>query len=379
MSAPDRKRILFIDDEEQITSALESRLHRYRDQWELVFLNNSQEAVAYAAEHDLDTVITDIRMPGLDGYGVVARLREMPRHVSTPIIVLTGNAEADQKRRALDAGADDLLNKPVLTEDLVARLQSALRIKEQQDQLRDANRLLEARVDERTRELANSRLDIILRLARAAEYRDEDTGFHIVRVGLYAKVLAEGLGLPPDLADQLILAAPLHDVGKIGVPDSILLARRRLTEDEWVIMRAHASIGHGILTEASPIMAAFATARGQTGEPPDRNPLIQCAASIALTHHEKFDGSGYPRGLSGEAIPIEGRIAALADVFDALSSERPYKPAFPESQVLDILRAGCGSHFDPGVYAAFERVADTFRQIRAHYTDAAPDGERIDC
>ncbi len=369
MSEPKARRILFIDDEEQITRTLNLLLGRRHRDWDLVFQNDPRQALAYAAENDLDTIVTDISMPVLTGFEVIERLRAMPRHAGTPIIVLTGNAEADQKRRALDTGADDLLSKPVLLEDLTARLQSALRIKEQQDLLRDANRLLEARVAERTQQLAQSRLDILLRLGRAAEYRDEDTGHHIVRVGLYAKMLALELGLPREFADRLVMAAPLHDVGKIGVPDSILLAPRRLSPEEWAVMQTHPQIGWGILSEVSPVLSSLTTIEGQALEPVADNPLLECAATIALTHHEKFDGSGYPRSLAGESIPIEGRIVALADVYDALSSERPYKPPFPEEKVLAIIAEGSGSHFDPAVAAAFGRRREQFDEVRRRYND----------
>lgn len=366
-----RKRILFVDDEPQLTDALSSRLHDYRAQWDMVFLNEATVALDYAVNHDLDTIITDVRMPVMDGLELIARLREQPRHRLTPIVVLTGDGDKDLKRHALDAGADDLLNKPVVLEDLVARLRSALRLKEQQDQLQAANALLESRVAQRTQQLAMSRLDIILRLARAAEYRDEDTGNHIVRVGLYSSILARGLGLPTDVTKQLLVAAPLHDVGKIGIPDGILLAQRKLTDEEWQTMKRHAEIGYSILTEPSPIFEAFTTATGEAAGPSDTNPLVRCAATVALTHHEKYQGGGYPRGLSGEQIPIEGRIVALADVYDALSSDRPYKRAFPEPQVVEMLAQCVGPHLDPAVHAVFVRERETFRQIREQYGDNA--------
>ncbi len=374
----ERPRILFVDDEANVLNALRRSLRDLRERWDLHFLTDPERALVAIRASDFDTIVTDVRMPGMDGLELIRCIREIPGYEDVPIVVLTGNSEADLKRRALDMGAVDLLNKPVATEDLIARVSSALRIRQQQEQLREYSAELERQVAQRTQELADSRLDILWRLGNAAEYRDEDTGYHVVRVGLYARCLGEALGLDRRLTENLFMVSPLHDVGKIGIPDSILLKPGRLDPEEMATMRRHCEIGGSILCGESVGMKVCFKIEGRNlpfgGL---RNALLVSAARVALSHHEKWDGSGYPRGQRGQDIPLEGRIVALADVFDALSSERPYKPAYPEEKVLSIIRENNGTHFDPAVVDAFERQLDTFRAIRAEYSDPAGIGRRL--
>jgi len=276
------------------------------------------------------------------------------------------------KRQALDLGAADLLNKPVEAEDLIARLQNVLRLKEYEDLLKHENSWLERKIQERTVELYRSRQEVVWRLGKAAEHRDNDTGNHVIRVGCMCRVIAEALDLDSEFVETLFAAAPLHDIGKIGIPDAILMKQGPLSEAERQIMMRHCRIGERILTENAAALRLF----DGDGAVPEirsavssRNPLIDMAARIALTHHEKWDGTGYPQSLSGDAIPIEARITAIADVFDALMSVRPYKVAFDERRSLAIVSDSVGTHFDPLVYEAFLKALPRVRRIREQLRD----------
>jgi len=365
-----KERILFVDDEPAVLSSLRRMLHRERDVWDMTFLDTPHAALAALLRSDFDVVVTDAQMPGMDGLQLIWHLRQAEQTRDVPVIVVTGSADRDLKRKALDLGAADLLSKPVATEDLVARLRSVLRLKACQDELKCQNDLLEQKVRERTRQLEASRLDIIWRLGRAAEFRDEDTGNHILRVGYFSRVIAETLGLDRDFADRLFLAAPLHDIGKLGIPDSILLKPGPLTTEEWHIMRRHCEMGASILQQHSDTERVFKEWGSQelnTAYESLENPILEMAATIALTHHEKWNGKGYPQGLVGEDIPLVGRIVAISDVYDALTSERPYKPAFPEEKVLAVIQEGIGQDFDPEVVAAFDLSFERIRAIRREF------------
>ena len=234
------------------------------------------------------------------------------------------------------------------------------------------NVLLGQKVRERTRELGRSQQEIIWRLGKAAEYRDEETGNHVMRVGAYSRLLAERLGLPSDFVQGLFLTSPLHDVGKIGIPDKILLKPGKLTPEEWKIMERHCVIGAAILMQYPRGMQPFLAwnrINAASDSSPTENGLLKMAASIALTHHERWDGQGYPMGMPGKDIPLESRIVALADTYDAMSLARPYAPAFPREKVIQTIRDEDGSHFDPDVCAAFEQSLDEFGTIHALFAD----------
>lgn len=365
--------ILFVDDEPQFLAGLRRMLRpHHHEEWTMTFVESVAEAVQDLSEVNVDLVVVDLHMPHQTGFDLLQWMTESPRLCHIPIIVMTGAAERALKRRVLDRGATDLLNKPVDPAELIARIRSAVLLKSYQDQIRRHNDLLEHRVRERTKDLDASRLDLIWRLGRVAEFRDEQTGNHIMRVGSYCMVLAETLGMPKEFCEMIYLASPLHDIGKIGIPDGVLLQPRQLTAAEWDIIKRHCRIGAEILQQDAWSQSVTGTvsyhntsdAHGRLG-----NPFLEMAASIALAHHEWWSGSGYPRRLSGEAIPLEARIVAVADVYDALSSVRPYKPAFPEDQVLTIMREKVGSHFDPAVYHAFSRSLPACREILGRWTD----------
>lgn len=361
-----KPRILFVDDEPNVLHAYERSLRTQLSVWDMEFESRPAQAWTRLQQEPFDTVVCDVRMPGITGLELLQRIKNDASLHDIPVIIVTGEAERNLKAKALNLDAADLLNKPVQVDDLVARLRSVLRIKSYADQLHDEKSLLEQRVKQRTAELNASRVDILWRLGKAAEYRDEETGNHVVRVGSYSRVIAKTMGQDEAFCDTIFLAAPLHDIGKIGVPDAVLLKPGKLNEEEWVAMRAHCEIGVSILTDTCHLKR-FASQLASPGLvemilSDCSNPVIDMAARIAQSHHEKYDGSGYPDGIAGDDIPLVGRIVAIADVYDALRSRRPYKVPFSVERSVSILKESSGSHFDPQVVDAF---LDSFREIQA--------------
>jgi putative two-component system response regulator len=369
-------RLLFVDDDVSLLDLFERMLRN--QPWAGHFCTNVDDALAFLDANDVDTVIADIRMPGKDGFELLSEIRSNPKTRQIPVIILTGDADRALKRRALDLGATDLLNKPIGREDLFARIRSALRIKLYEDRLSSQVEELDFRVRQRTRQLEASHREIVWRLAKAAEYRDDQTGNHVVRVALLSRLLAEGLGKDHDFQDLIFLTSPLHDIGKLGIPDSILLKEGKLSLAERRLMEQHCAMGAEILSQ-EPTSIAVASLRGSeivlTRGERTANPLLEMAASIALGHHEKWDGSGYPRQLAGTQIPLECRIVAVADVFDALTSWRPYKPPLPGEEGINMLAAEAGRHFDPAVVDAFVQNQKKILGVWMEFTAAAgPDG-----
>lgn len=371
---PSRKRILFVDDEPNFLAGLRRMLRGYRDCWELHFAESVDAALAQCQEVAFDTIVSDVNMPKRNGFDLLAALKSDPLTQDIPVIILTGNAENDLKRRALDNGATDLLNKPVSMEDLTARLRNATRLKEYEDILRNQNVVLEQKVRERTAALERSRLDIIWRLAKAGEFRDEDTGAHVMRVAACCRVLSATMNLDNDFTEALFTTSPLHDIGKIGIPDGILMKSGKLTMDERHMMERHCEIGAAILLEKPRGMDYFEGRHLEAVEVLDEElgfgfDLRILAAELALTHHEKWDGSGYPRGLKGSEIPRSGQIVAVADVYDALRSVRAYKPAYSVDETVSRIMKGREAHFSPGVIEAFEQSVEAFEAIRIRLDD----------
>ncbi|MGI9456239.1 MAG: HD domain-containing phosphohydrolase [Aeoliella sp.] len=367
-----KRRILFIDDEQNVLDSLKRLLWSQRDEWDLTFISSSLAAWNELQVTPYDVVVSDVRMPDLTGIQLLERMQRTDSTRDILVIMLTGETDRSLKRKALDLGATDLLNKPVGGEDLLARLRSALRLKSFQDELKAHNEQLEQTVQKRTRELVASRIDVIWRLGKAAEYRDEETGNHVVRVGCFSRTVARELGLNGEFVDNLFLGAPLHDLGKIGIPDRILLKPGKLNETEWQIMRRHSTIGAEILRDEGKVKRVAAMFGGLQQDAASlniENPILETASSICLTHHEKWDGSGYPSGLAGESIPLESRIVAIADVYDALRSQRPYKRPFSLEESLAILAQNVGKHFDPEVHAAFVSSIDTILAIEEELND----------
>lgn len=367
-----KKRILFVDDEQNFLNGIRRMLRGERDAWDLHFALGAGEALEAAAESDFDVIVSDVSMPGKSGLDLLAELQQNPATARTPVVILTGNAESDLKRRALDLGAADLLNKPVGPEDLRARIRSVLRLKAYQDELQNYNALLEGRVRERTIDLENSRLDIVWRLAKAGEFRDEETGDHVMRVGWSCLAMARKLGMDEQTSERVLLTSPLHDIGKIGIPDSILLKPGALTGEERGAMERHCQIGAAILLEQPKGARFHAQLRDvvpRAGSLSEDNAFLRMAAEIALNHHEKWDGTGYPEGKAGEAIPLPAQVCSAADVYDALRSKRSYKEAYTVDRSLDIIRGMEGSFFSPGLIEVFMGCVDEFEDIRAQYAE----------
>lgn len=347
--------ILIVDDEPLNTEVVRCYLERAGFS-NIISTEHAGQALPLVGLHRPDAVLLDLQMPVINGLDILSAIRGDVILSHTPVIILTGNSDSDTKLRALRAGASDLLAKPVHGEELLARLGNVLRVKAWQDHLHRNSEVLEAAVRRRTAELEASRLDVIHCLARAAEFRDDDTGQHVVRVGRYARIIGEELGLSRRDLDILEPAAQLHDVGKIGIADSILLKRGKLTAEEFEIMQKHCGFGKRIAgrgPERESRLLQQHTEIGARIMETGCSPILEVARRIALTHHERWDGAGYPLGLAGEDIPLEGRITAVADVFDALSSKRPYKPAYSLEKCFAMMEAERGRHFEPRILSAF--------------------------
>jgi putative two-component system response regulator len=371
-----KKQILVVDDDQCILDALRRALHDCNDDWSLTFVRQPELAWERLLDSAYDAVVTDINMPGLNGMDLLERIRKNEKTKTVPVVLLTGLNERGLKEKALDLGAVDLMNKPIEAEQLIARLRNLLHQKSYEDNLRAHNLDLTEQLQQQTLDLAQSRMSVVCRLGMAAEYRDKDTGNHVARVGCYSRAVAAAMGMPESFLEMLLLSAPLHDIGKIGIPDSILLKPGPLDDEEWSIMKTHCRIGERILRNQSKSIVSlfdwYAFGTNTMREAIENNdPMLDMAATVALTHHEKWDGSGYPQQLAGEAIPLESRIVAIADVFDALTSNRHYRPARPEDEALSIIQATVGSHFEPGVYAAFLQALPDIRAIRARFNDNA--------
>ncbi|MEX0794025.1 MAG: HD domain-containing phosphohydrolase [Pirellulaceae bacterium] len=366
-----RSRILIVDDEALNIAVVQSYLEM-EGYVHIRSTENAGDAMAIVQQYRPDLVLLDIHMPNVNGMEILRAIRADENLATIPVVILTATSTSETKLEALQAGATDLLSKPVHQGELLARIHNVLIVKAYQDRLRGYSEELERAVRKRTAELEASRMEVIQCLARAAEFRDDDTGQHILRVGRYARIIGAELGLPDATLQILESAAQLHDVGKIGVPDAILLKPGKLTPEEFAVMRQHCGFGNEIVdchpaTETKVIRSH--TELGSKILDQVRSPILHMAQRIALTHHERWDGDGYPLGLSGEQIPLEGRITAVADVFDALSSKRSYKPEFPLEKCLAILEDGRGTHFDPQVLDAFFARQHEIFQVRIDFAD----------
>ena len=323
-----RPRLLVVDDE---PTNLQVLRHVLDKDYRLLFATDGTRALQLARQEQPRLVLLDVMMPGMDGYAVCAALKADPATAAIPVIFVTALADAVDETRGFDAGGVDYITKPVSAPVVRARVRTHLSL---------------VRMDE----LRETRLQIVQRLGRAAEYKDNETGMHVIRMSHFSKLLALAAGHSPAWAEDLLNAAPMHDVGKIGIPDAVLRKPGPLDAAEWDTMRRHPEIGAEII-----------------GDHPSG--LLQLAREIALAHHEKWDGSGYPRGLAGEAIPLSARIVAIADVFDALTTRRPYKEPWPVQDALDHITAQAGKHFDPALVALFVPLVPQLLEIRARWSD----------
>ncbi len=336
-----KQTILVVDDTSENVDLLNSILS---SQYRVRIALDGEKALRIVYSDDPpDLILLDIVMPGLSGYDVCRRVRANPDRRRIPIIFVTGRSSIEDEELGFSLGAVDYITKPVSPPIVRARVRTHLA-------LYDQTRELESMVIQRTAELLTTRQQIIRCLGRAVEYRDNETGNHVIRMSHYARLIAEAHGLGEATASVIFNAAPMHDIGKIGIPDTILSKPGPLDANEWVIMRSHPRIGANIIGDQD-------------------NELLESARTIALTHHERWNGEGYPDGLSADAIPLIGRIVAIADVFDALLSVRPYKPAFPVEEALRIMDSMSGSHFDPALMVAFHAALPDILHIREIYSD----------
>ena len=328
-TAPDtRPRLLLVDDE---PTNLQVLRHILQADYRLLFATDGQRALQVAREQQPALILLDVMMPQLDGYAVCSALKTDAATASIPVIFITALTDSQDETAGFEAGAVDYITKPVSPPVVRARVRTHLSL---------------VRMDE----LRESRLQIVQRLGRAAEYKDNETGMHVIRMSHFAQVLALAAGCSPAWAEDLLNAAPMHDVGKIGIPDAVLRKPGPLDAEEWATMRRHPEIGAEII-----------------GEHPAG--VLQLAREIALTHHEKWNGTGYPRGLAGDAIPLSARIVAIADVFDALTTRRPYKEPWPVQDALDHIAAQSGQHFDPDLVVLFAPLLPQLLEIRARWAD----------
>ena len=330
-------RILIIDDEDANIDILQ-RILTGAGFTRVASTNDSRTAAACYVEHRPDLILLDLHMPHLDGLEVMDQLNEIAEASYLPILILSGDLTPDARRDALSRGAKDFVNKPFRQDELLLRIKTLLETRFLYIQIQSQNQLLEAKVRERTRELGEAQIEIIERLAVAAEFRDDNTGQHTHRVGQMSALLAKQLGLPDGQVSLIRRAAELHDVGKIGVPDTILLKMGKLTTEEFEVVKTHTVIGARILSGG-------------------KSPLLRLAEEIAFAHHERWDGDGYAR-IRGVDVPLAGRIVTVADVFDALTQQRPYKPAWPVNEAIAEIDRQRGRQFDPAAVDAFLRVIE---------------------
>ena len=324
-----RATVLVVDDE---AANLQVMRRILQPDYSLMFAKDGRQALELAERHAPDLILLDVMMPGLSGYEVCRQLKCKPACAGIPVIFVSSLDAPGDEVEGFDVGGVDYIAKPLSPALVRARVRTHLSLVN-------------------ARQLRESRLQIIQRLSRAAEYKDNDTGLHVIRMSHYARLLASSVGLGREFADELLHAAPLHDVGKIGIPDEILKKKGSLTEAEMTVMRTHTLIGANIIGQHD-------------------SSLLRMAGSVALSHHERWDGSGYPHQLAGEAIPIEARIVAVADVFDALTSRRPYKEPWPLQEALDWLARQAGSHFDPALVAEFGAQQERVRSIAERWAES---------
>jgi putative two-component system response regulator len=343
-------KILIVDDLEANVILLE-RMLRGAGYGFIASTMDPLEVCELHRKNRYDLILLDLQMPGMDGFQVMEGLKEIEPDGYLPVLVIT--AQPGHKLRAFQAGAKDFISKPFDLAEVLARVHNMLEVRLLHKELHNYNDVLEQRVRERTADLQENYLETIFTMTRAAEHKDEDTGAHVQRISYYNRELARMLGKDEEFADKIFFASPMHDIGKIGIPDHILLKPGSFTPEEWGIMKGHTTMGAKILGNS-------------------KSPYLKMGAEIALNHHESWDGRGYPNGKRGEAIPLTARIMNICDIYDALRSKRPYKPAFDHLQTVDIITRGDNrtqpQHFDPVIFAAFKQNHQSFRDIFETYT-----------
>ena len=362
--------VLVVDDTPDNLSLMSGLL---KDKYKVKIANNGERALKVVMTGTLpDIILLDIMMPVMDGYETCRQLKANPETKDVPVIFLTAKAEVEDEMKGFELGAVDYITKPISPPIVLARVHTHLQLKRIRDYLKDQNEFLENEVQKRTREVVAVQEVTILAMASLAETRDNDTGNHIRRTQFYIRALAEKLRnherfrhlLNDDKTiDMLFKSAPLHDIGKVGIPDAILLKPGRFTPEEFEIMKSHTTIGRDAILAAERRLGL-------------ELPFLAYAKEIAYTHQEKWDGTGYPEGLSGDDIPISGRLMAVADVYDALICRRVYKEGMPHEKAVGIILESKGSHFDPDVVDAFMEIAGEFKEIAKRFEDTDHDLEK---
>lgn len=342
-------RILIIDDT-QLNITLLQYILKKTPEYEAIAFTDPLKALDWCKNNEPDLVVVDYMMPEMDGISFTRQFRDILNYEVIPVLMVTANNETNVRHDALIGGVTDFLNKPLDNNEFIARVRNMLALRQSHKKLMNHATWLAEEVSRATAKIKVQEQETIFCLTKAAEYRDPETGAHILRMAHYSKHIASMLGLSIEQQNLLLEAAPMHDIGKVGIADSILLKPGKLTDEEFFLMKRHAVIGYELLKTSN-------------------SPLLKVAAEIAYTHHEKFDGSGYPRGLSGNSIPLFGRIVAVADVFDALTSDRPYKKAWDVERASQLLREGAGHHFDPNCVEAFFENFDEVIEIKNKYMD----------
>ena len=340
-------KILVADDQKLHSYFLERVLHQegYKN---IRCATEPAKVIAAITEFKPDLIVLDLIMPQVDGFQIMEQLIPFRQGHYLPILALSEDKGVDIRLKALQSGATDFLNKPYENIEILFRIRNMIEMRIMHMEVEDQNRALESKVAERTKDVRENQLDIIRRLAQAAEFRDNDTGLHIIRMSQYCAALAKALGLSETQCELVLTSSPLHDVGKIGIPDSILLKAGPLTAEEFEIMKTHTTIGAQLLAGS-------------------KSPLMKMAQSIALTHHEKWDGNGYPHRLKGEDIPFVGQICSVCDVFDALTSERPYKKAWTVEAAIETMQKDKGKHFNPQILDRFVEILPEILAIKTKH------------
>jgi two-component system response regulator RpfG len=346
-----QRKVLIVDDESTGRTILTKIIQQVEDDVSVTAFDNPLDALKWLDDNHPDLIITDYRMPDMNGVELIRRIQEIPGSQDIPIMMITVVSEKSVRYDALEAGATAFLTRPIDQIECRTSCRNLLKLHEQQAIIQDRADWLARQVEVATQQIVAREKETLIRLAKAGEYRDEETGFHVVRMAKYSKKIAEALGLSEKECDEIEYAAPMHDIGKIGIQDSVLLKPDKFNQDEWIAMKQHTTIGHSILSNS-------------------QSRYIQTGSIIALNHHERFDGTGYPNGIAGKDIPLVARIVSVADVYDALTSPRPYKEAWTTDDSKDYLETNSGTQFDPLCVEAFFEKIDKIDEIQSDFSDS---------
>ncbi len=346
-----QRKVLIVDDESTGRTILTKIIQQVEDDVNVTAFDNPLEALKWLDNNHPDLIITDYRMPDMNGVELIRQIQVKPGSHDIPIMMITVVSEKSVRYDALEAGATAFLTRPIDQIECRTSCRNLLKLHEQQAIIQDRADWLARQVEVATQQIVSREKETLIRLAKAGEYRDEGTGFHVVRMAKYSKKIAEALGLSEKECDEIEYAAPMHDIGKIGIQDSVLLKPDKFNQEEWIAMKLHTTIGHSILSNS-------------------QSRYIQTGSIIALNHHERFDGTGYPNGIAGKDIPLVARIVSVADVYDALTSPRPYKEAWTTDDSKDYLETNSGTQFDPLCVEAFFEKIDKIDEIQSDFSDS---------